>query len=412
MMSARGSRPKIASESWTEPASLPSRVVTFSSISRALLLGRRRRLFGTINDLELAGLRSFLRQRLLDGITHRDPAALGAGNGPLDQDQTALDVGLHDAQIERGDAIDAHVTGHLLVLEGLAGILTSAGRTDRTMRYRDAVGGTKPAEIPALHAAGKPLTHRGAGDIDELADHEMVGLNLGADRDQRVFRHAELGDLALGFDLGDCELAALRLRQIDGLAGARAELQRHVTVLFGRAVTQHLAITQLQHGHRDMFAGLRKDPRHPDLLCDHSGAHRRASCSFCPLLSRTGAKKLELDLDVDTGRQIELHQRVDGLRGRIDNVEKTLVRAHLELLAALLVDMRRTVDGELLDAGGQRNRSTNLGTGPFRRIHDLTRRRIENPMVERLEAYANILAVHLVFLSHRHHPRRRVIQYS
>src|SRR5437870_4859130 len=108
MMSARGSRPKIASESWTEPASLPSRVVTFSSISRALLLGRRRSLLGAAHDLELAGLRSILRQRLLDGIAHRDPAALGAGNGALDQDQAALDVGLHDAQIERGDAIDAH----------------------------------------------------------------------------------------------------------------------------------------------------------------------------------------------------------------------------------------------------------------------------------------------------------------
>src|SRR6476646_8212297 len=108
---------------------------------------------------------------------------------------------------------------------------------------------------------------------------------------------------------------------------------------------------------------------------------------------------LELDLDVDTGGQIELHQSIDGLRGRIDNVEKTLVRAHLELLAALLVDVRRTVDGELLDARRQRNGSANLGTGPFRRIHDLTRRRIENPMVERLEAYANILAVHCRCLS-------------
>src|SRR4051812_45265224 len=73
--------------------------------------------------------------------------------------------------------------------------------------------------------------------------------------------------------------------------------------------------------------------------------------------------------------------------------------------------MRRTVDGELLDAGRQRNRSANLCTGPFRRVHDLTGRRIENSMVERLETNANILAVHL-FLSHRHHPRRRVIQYS
>src|ERR1700760_2894053 len=86
----------------------------------------------------------------------------------------------------------------------------------------------------------------------------------------------------------------------------------------------------------------------------------------------------QLDLDIDTGRQIELHQRVDGLRRRIDNVEQALVGPHLELLAALLVDVRRTVDGELLDAGRQRNGSANLRAGPFRRVPDLTRRRIEN----------------------------------
>src|SRR5258705_11826149 len=235
MISARGSRPKMASESWTEPACLPSRVLTFSCICRALLLGRRFRSL-LARDLELAGLRSFLRQRLLDGVAHCDPPALGAGNGAFDQDQAALNVGLHHAQIERGDTIDAHVAGHLLVLEGLAGILTSAGRTDRAMRYRDTMGGAQAAEIPALHAAGKALADRVAADVDELADHAMVGLNLGADRDQRVFRHPEFGDLALGFDLGDRELAALRLRQIDGLAGARTELQRDVTVLFGRAV--------------------------------------------------------------------------------------------------------------------------------------------------------------------------------
>src|SRR6478736_1063267 len=362
MMSARGSRPKIASESWTEPASLPSRVVTFSSISRALLLGRRSSSLLTASNPKLAGLRSFLRQRLLHGVAHRDPAALGAGNGAFDEDQAALDVGLHHTQIERGNAIDTHVTGHLLVLEGLAGILASAGRTDRTMRHRHTVRGAQTAEIPALYAAGKTLTDRGAGDVDELADHEMVCLNFGANRDQRVLRHAKLGHLPLGLDLGHRELTALCLRQIDGLAGTRTELQRNVTVLLGRAVAQHLAIAQLQHGHRDMFAGLRKDPRHPDLLCDHSGAHRRASCSFCPLTFGR-SKNLELDLDVDTGGQVELHQSIDGLRCRVDNVEKALVGAHLELLTALLVDVRRTVDGELLDAGRQRNRSANLGTG-------------------------------------------------
>src|SRR6202011_4451972 len=180
------------------PASLPSRVLTVSSISRAPLLGRRFRCL--LRNLEFAGLRRFLRQRLLHGIAHRDPAALGAGNGALDKDQAALNVGLHHAQIERGDAIDAHMAGHLLVLEGLAGILTSTGRTDRAMRYRHTVGGAKSAEIPALHAAGKTLTDRGAGDIDELPDHEMIGLNFGAHRDQRIFRHPELGDLSLWLD--------------------------------------------------------------------------------------------------------------------------------------------------------------------------------------------------------------------
>src|SRR3954447_14639474 len=117
MMSLRGSRPKMASESWTDPASLPSRVLTFNSISRALLLGRRCRclLAAAIGEAELAGLRRIFRQRLLHGIAHGDPSALGAGDGAFDQDQAALDVGLHHAQIERGDTVDAHMAGHLLV---------------------------------------------------------------------------------------------------------------------------------------------------------------------------------------------------------------------------------------------------------------------------------------------------------
>src|ERR1700716_4326814 len=196
MMSLRGSRPKISSESWTEPAALPSSVVTFNSMLRPLL-GRRFGCSRLLCKLELARLRRVFRQCLLDGIAHRDPSALGAGNGAFDEDQAARDVGLHHGQIERGYAIDTHVTGHLLVLEGLAGILTSAGRTDRTMRYRHTVGGAKAAEVPALHAAGKALADRSTGHVDELPDHEMIGLDFSANRDQRVLRHAEFGDLAL-----------------------------------------------------------------------------------------------------------------------------------------------------------------------------------------------------------------------
>src|SRR5687768_1470734 len=113
MRSARGSSPKIASDSWTDPEDLPSKDMTFSSMSRALLLdlgaGRRRLLGAGLGQTELAGLRRVLGQRLLHGVAHRDPAALGAGHRTLDQDEAALDVGLHDLEVERGDAIDTHV---------------------------------------------------------------------------------------------------------------------------------------------------------------------------------------------------------------------------------------------------------------------------------------------------------------
>src|SRR4051812_11046477 len=106
----------------------------------------------------------------------------------------------------------------------------------------------------------------------------------------------------------------------------------------------------------------------------------------------------ELDLDVDTGSEIELHQRVHRLRGRIDDIEQALVRAHLELLAALLVDVRRPVDRELLDPGRQRNRPAHLRAGALRRVDDFARRRVEDAVVERLEPDADVLAVHLNFL--------------
>src|SRR5580704_6966693 len=48
---------------------------------------------------------------------------------------------------------------------------------------------------------------------------------------------------------------------------------------------------------------------------------------------------LELDLDVDAGSEVELHQRIDRLGRRIHDIEESLVGPHLELLTALLVDV-------------------------------------------------------------------------
>src|SRR5438128_4322260 len=220
-MSARGSRPKMSSDTVTPPADLPSSVVTFSSISRALLRFRSRR---GVRQPELARLRQLFRQRLLDGIAHGDPAAVVAGDRALDQDEAALDVGLHHLEIERGDAIDAHVAGHLLVLEGLAGILPTAGRAMRAVRDRDAVGRAQATEVPALHRAGEALADRRAGDVDELPDNEMVGGDFSADRDQLILLHAEFGELTLGLDLGRREIAAVGFVHVVALAHAGPEL--------------------------------------------------------------------------------------------------------------------------------------------------------------------------------------------
>src|ERR1700722_15290085 len=385
MRSVRGSSPKMVAGTVTEPDFLPSSDVIFSSMSRAPCIladcDRGRRFI--VGELELAGLWHALGQLLLHRVAHRDPAALGARHGALDQDEAARHVGLHDFEIERGHALDTKMAGHFLVLEGLAGILTAAGRTDRAVRDRHAMACAQAGEIPALHAAGKALAGRSAGDVDILTDEEMIRRDLGADRDQPVVVDAELGELALGLDLGDREVAAVRLGGALHLALAGAELQRDVAVLVLGAMGDDLAIAEAEHRHRHMLTGLGEEARHPDLLCEHSGTH-----VFIPY------RALELDLDVDAGGKVELHQRIDRLRRRIDDVEQAFMRAHFELLAALLVDVRRAVDREFFDLGRQRDRPAYLRAGALRRIDDLARRRIEDAVIARLEPDSYFLTVH------------------
>src|SRR5580704_18119610 len=224
MRSVRGSSPKMASDTVTEPDFLPSSDVIFSSMSRAPCIladcNRSRRFI--VGELELAGLRHALGQLLLHRIAHRDPAALGARHGALDQDEAARHVGLHDFEIERGHPFHTEMAGHFLVLEGLAGVLAAARRADRAVRDRYAVARTQAGEIPALHASGKALAGRSAGDVDILTDDEMIGRDLGTDRDEAVIVDAELGELALGLDLGDSEMAAVSLGSALHLALASA----------------------------------------------------------------------------------------------------------------------------------------------------------------------------------------------
>src|SRR5258707_4225432 len=116
--------------------------------------------------------------------------------------------------------------------------------------------------------------------------------------------------------------------------------------------------------------------------CSPASVKRRVIPTFCASTPERMClfpdPALELDLDVDAGGKVELHQRVHRLRRRIDDIEQSLMGAHLELLAAFLVDVRRSVDGELLDLGRQRYRPAHLRAGALGGRHDLACGRIEN----------------------------------
>src|SRR3954447_22742709 len=110
---------------------------------------------------------------------------------------------------------------------------------------------------------------------------------------------------------------------------------------------------------------------------------------------RIGPIPLELDLDVHAGGQVELHERVHGLRGGVDDIEHALVRADFKLLARLLVDVRRTVDGEFLNARRQRDRPAHGGARSLGRVHDLAGGMVQHAVIEGLEPDADVLTIHI-----------------
>src|SRR5580658_10217060 len=89
-----------------------------------------------------------------------------------------------------------------------------------------------------------------------------------------------------------------------------------------------------------------------------SSANTRVIPSFLPISASIVPRgSLHLDFDVNAGRQIELCQRIDRLRPRVEDVDQALVCLQLELLPALLVDVRAPQHGPHLPLRGQRDRT-------------------------------------------------------
>src|SRR3546814_2726189 len=75
--------------------------------------------------------------------------------------------------------------------------------------------------------------------------------------------------------------------------------------------------------------------------------------------------------DVHAGRKIQLHQRVDRLRRRLNNVKHSLVSPDLKLLAGLLVDLRTAVHGKFFDPRWQRNGTADQRAGSARSVDNV-----------------------------------------
>ena len=117
----------------------------------------------------------------------------------------------------------------------------------------------------------------------------------------------------------------------------------------------------------------------------------RKAPEWAPRMAGSG----QFDLDVHTGSQIELHQRVDGLRSRLHDIKHALVRTNLELLTALLIDVGPTVDRELLDTRRQRNGTANKSTRTTSGVGDVAGRLVEHAMIECLQTNTDILRFHV-----------------
>ncbi len=248
--------------SWLPPSCAPASAVACSGWAFLSL----RRIAGGL--AEGARLRRGLGQRPLHRVAQQHPAAFGARHGAADHDQPALGVGLDHAQILRGDVDIAHMPGHLLALEHLAGVLALAGRAVAAMAHRHAVARAQAAEVVTLHGAGEALADRGARHIDELPSTKWsavisapTSIRLsGLTRNSTSFR--------FGSTLATAKCPRAARRQTLHLGPAGAELQRGIAVLLRGAVADHLTMVELQHRHRDVLPGIGEDPGHADLLRD------------------------------------------------------------------------------------------------------------------------------------------------
>jgi hypothetical protein len=175
-------------------------------------------------------VRGLCRSRRLHRVAHQNETALGTGHRALQHQQPTLGIHRRHLEVQGGHPLLPEMSGHFLVLEGFARILTIAGRAVRAMADRHAVACLQAAEVPALHGAGKPLAFRGPDHVNLLPDQEVRRRQRRPRLQHRVRGYSELGQLRLRLDLRTSEVSLVRLRHVLHLGLPPTELNGGITI--------------------------------------------------------------------------------------------------------------------------------------------------------------------------------------
>ena len=217
--------------------------------------------------------------RGLDGVADRDDATVRTRNRALDEQHVALGVGVDDFEVERGDLLVAHVSGHALALEHTAGEGAGADRAGHAVRTVNTVAFAHAPEVVALHDTGETLASAGAGHVDPSAGSDRLDGDLLAEFETVDRIEPQFDEPFAGLDTSLLEVAGVRLVELLGVSVPIGHLQRGVSVsLVGLDLDDtHGFDTDHRDGNDLVVHPLL---RHPDLLAEN---HCLCHCG-CSLL--------------------------------------------------------------------------------------------------------------------------------
>jgi hypothetical protein len=102
-------------------------------------------------------------------------------------------------------------------------------------------------------------------------------------------------------------------------------------------------------------------------------------------------KSLQLHFNIYTRWQVQLHQSIDRLRGRLVNIDNATVSAGLEVLAGVFIDVGRSQQTIDAAARGEWDGSDRCGVGAISGIDDLFAGGVEDALIEGFKTNANFL---------------------